>query len=67
MGSTTRSKMLKGTEVLKAFLYLGRKKEYLDRVGLYPAPLILYNPASWCANLGLNFLNANDFQLESRV
>ena len=67
MGSTSRSKMPKGTEVLKAFLYLGRKKERLERGGLYLTSLILHNSEAWCANLGLNFLNVNDFQFESRV
>lgn len=67
MGSTSRSKMPKGAELLKAFLYLGRKEESLERGGLYLALLILYNSEVWCANLGLNFLNANDFQFESTV
>lgn len=67
MGSTSRPEMPKGAEVLKAFLHLGRKEGCSGRGGLYLAPLILYNSEARYANLGLNFLNANDFRFESRV
>lgn len=67
MGSTSTSKMPREAEVLKAFLYLRRKKKCLERGGLVLAPLILYNSEACCTNMRLNFLNANDFQFESRV
>lgn len=55
LASTSRSKVAKGAEALKAFLYLGRMDRCLERAGLYLVSLILYNskaPGILCSAFG---------------